>query len=399
MLVPQARGTLSAELFDVLRGVGDRSALLDAPVESDDDLQISLWALYELSYRGFDDAAADLEWDPTLLTLRARLEQRLESTWRERGPDDALDDPFPDALLSMIEHHDGRSVARFVQRDASREQVLELMRQRTIYHLKEADPTSWVLPRLPVRSQAALAALQYDEYGAGEAPRLHRQLFARGLAACGLDDKYGAYIDEASTIVLEQNNAMSMFGLHRRLRGAALGHLAAFEATSSLPSRRMAAGLRRVGLPEEMAWYYDEHVEADAVHEQLAARMICGTLAADEPETAGTSCSVRSPAWTWRTGSPRPCWSAGRNERALPPRVPGRTAPRARRVLHRGRGRHAAAELAAGECGLPMPQERGAAVVRWHPQDAAAGSASLTDHGASARRMRTPSGSKSRVST
>ena len=35
-----------------------------------------------------------------------------------------------------------------------------------------------------------------------------------------------------------------------------------------------------------MAAYYDEHVEADAVHELLAAHDICGTLAEDEPDQA-----------------------------------------------------------------------------------------------------------------
>ena len=35
-----------------------------------------------------------------------------------------------------------------------------------------------------------------------------------------------------------------------------------------------------------MAAYYDEHVEADAIHEHLAARDICGTLADDEPDQA-----------------------------------------------------------------------------------------------------------------
>ena len=86
-----------------------------------------------------------------------------------------------------------------------------------------------------------------------------------------------------SLAVLEQNNAMSLLGLHRRLRGAALGHLAAFEATSSMPSRRMVQGLQRLGFPQELVDYYAEHVEADAVHEQLAVRAICCGLLAEEP--------------------------------------------------------------------------------------------------------------------
>jgi Iron-containing redox enzyme len=33
-----------------------------------------------------------------------------------------------------------------------------------------------------------------------------------------------------------------------------------------------------------VATYFDEHIEADVVHEQLAFREICGTIAAERPE-------------------------------------------------------------------------------------------------------------------
>jgi hypothetical protein len=102
----------------------------------------------------------------------------------------------------------------------------------------------------------------------------------------GLRSEYGAYVDDALPETLEMNNAASMFGLQRRLRGAAMGHLAAFEMTSSLPSRKMVQGLQRLRLDGAMAAYYDEHVEADAIHEHLAAHDICGTLAEDEPDQA-----------------------------------------------------------------------------------------------------------------
>lgn len=284
VLTPKARGPLSAALLDALHGT-ERPDWDDVLPADEDDLQLSLWTLYELSFRGFDDVDAALEWDPHLLELRGRLERPLEERWRERATATRVGEPFPDELMQLIEDDDGASLAAVVQRDATREQVLELLRWRSVYHLKEADPTSFTLPRLPVRAQAALAALQFDEYGGGDPARLHRHLFARGLSDAGLRPDEGAYLDDAPAIVLEQNNALSMFGLHRRLRGASLGHLAAFEASSSLPSRKMAAGIRRVGLPESLAGYYDEHVEADAVHEQLAVRLICGTLVEDEPET------------------------------------------------------------------------------------------------------------------
>ncbi len=257
--------------------------VIRTPPDHDDDARIALWALYELHYRGFDDVDDALEWQPDLLRVRRDLEQALEARLRDRYDPPEVTAPFADAFFDYVASHNGRSLASFVQRDADADQVRELLSVRTIYHLKESDPSAWLVPRLSVGPQAALMELQYDEYGAGDPNRLHAHLFARGLEACGLRSEYGAYIDDVPGEVLDQNNAMSMFGLHRRLRGAALGHLAAFETTSSLPSRRMVQGLDRLGFPQELIAYYEEHVEADAVHEQLAVRVVCGSLLEAEP--------------------------------------------------------------------------------------------------------------------
>ena len=283
MLTPKGRGSLSEIVFESMRAPASWDPVLRTIADDEDDLQITLWALYELHYRGFDDVDDSLEWQPELIELRRSLEAAFEFTLRARFTTPNLDGPLADDLFAYVGEHDGPSLARHVQRDADQEQALELLRMRSIYHLKESDPTAWVVPRLQPRTKAALMELQFDEYGCGDPSRLHAELFARGMDACGLRHEYGAYIDDVPTEVLEENNAMSLFGMNRRLRGAALGHLAAFEMTSSIPSRQMAQGLSRLELPQAMADYYLEHVEADAVHEQLAARTICGSLVEDEP--------------------------------------------------------------------------------------------------------------------
>lgn len=295
MILPKPRGGLSAWMFGRLQQMqmGEESPCwtVESPgFEADgaDDAAVTLWALHELSYGGFEDVPDRAEQDPTVLVLRALLERELETRLRERWSGEVpTADDVAAALFSLVEAHDGPSLATHVHRHADRGQVLELLQQRSIYHLKEADPTSWAIPRLPVRAKAGLVELQFDEYGGGDPNRLHAHLFARGLDAVGLRPDYGAYIDDAMVEVLDMNNAVSMFGMQRRLRGAAMGHLAAFEATSSLPSRRMVQGLERLDFPSAMVGYYSEHIEADAVHEHLAAREICGTLALDDPAQVG----------------------------------------------------------------------------------------------------------------
>jgi hypothetical protein len=135
--------------------------------------------------------------------------------------------------------------------------------------------------------KSALLDIQFDEYGSGNPERMHSRLFATTMERLGLDSTYGAYVDRVPGVTLFGVNLMSLFGLHRRWRGAIVGHLALFEMTSSIPNRRYGNGLRRLGFDGVATDFYDEHVEADSVHEQIAKHDLAGRLALEEPELAG----------------------------------------------------------------------------------------------------------------
>jgi hypothetical protein len=157
---------------------------------------------------------------------------------------------------------------------------------RSAYQLKEADPHSWAIPRLAPGPKAALLEIQFDEYGGGRPERMHAVLFANTMRALGLDPSYGAYLHLLPAETLATVNLLTGFGLHRRRRGALVGHLALFEMTSSVPNRRYGNALRRLGYGKEVTDFYDEHVEADAVHEVIAAWDLAGGLARAEPAVA-----------------------------------------------------------------------------------------------------------------
>jgi len=212
MKPPEPRGPVSAAVrAGLTSAAGDEFLSVELPgdldhILRDADLQLALWMLYEQSYRSFE-GAHDHEWNPSAVALRRRLEQPFEEQLRAATAavvDDALaiaGDVVPQ-IEHALAHAPGPDLARFLHREASREQVLDFLAQRSVYH---------------------------------------------------------------------------------RLRGAALGHLCAFESTSSVPCRRIAAGIERVGLPEATAAYFHEHVEADAAHEHIVLRDICGNFVESEP--------------------------------------------------------------------------------------------------------------------
>ena len=152
----------------------------------------------------------------------------------------------------------------------------------------------------------------------GRGEHVHQQLFADLLEAAGLDSTYLGYLDEVPAESLAVVNLMSLFGLHRRLRGAAMGHFASTEITSSPGSRRLVEALQRMGAPADCIAFYREHVEADAVHEQVVRTDVVGDLIARSPSWSVTSCSACGPATWSKTASPVTCMDV----------LDGRSAPR-----------------------------------------------------------------------
>jgi hypothetical protein len=281
--LPRGRGPLSTAVTAHLTGTGALPTPEDVRAASPygDDLQLALYCCYELHYRGFAGVDPDLEWDPELLRTRRALEDRFLTALRA---DTQVHDSVEAAVKELlVEPAEGTGVSHHLRDEGELWQVREYVAQRSLYHLKEADPHAWVLPRLWGRAKAGMAAVEFDEYGGGRAERVHAQLFADMMKDLGLDTAYGAYLDSGSAEMLAVVNMMSLFGLHRSLRGALVGHFAAVEITSSPGSHRLAEAMRRTGAGPAAEFFYDEHVEADAVHEQVVRRDVIGGLLAEEP--------------------------------------------------------------------------------------------------------------------
>jgi heme oxygenase-like protein len=269
---PAARGPLSAAVLDALsRGVG----LVGSPIGSDvgradpfgDDLQLALNVCYELHYQGFAGVDPGWEWDPELLRLRAEMERAFLAAVRANLPGGTDVAGTLDPLL--VEPVDAAGVSHFLRDEGQWWHLREYFAHRSIYHLKEA-----------------LVAVEFDEFGGGRGDRVHARLFADLLVGARLSPEYLHYLDLVPACTLATVNLMSLFGLHRSLRGALVGHFAAAEITTPPNAQRLDRALRRLDADRACRLFYTEHIEADAVHEQIMRRDVIGGLLADEPDLA-----------------------------------------------------------------------------------------------------------------
>jgi hypothetical protein len=290
--IPTSRGPISAQVLAVLRGRLGAPGLTDGDLDraaiDDDDLHLGLYLLYELHYRGFAGVDPDLEWNPDVVALRGRLEARFLALLHGAvDVPDVTPASCASGLRELLDRFGGPSLSTWVEERAALPHLRDLAVHRSAYQLKEADPHTFVIPRLPAgAAKSALLALQFDEYGNGEPGVSHAELFAATLRSLGLEDRYGCYLDVLPGTTLATVNLLSLFGLHRRWRGACIGHLAVFEMTSVVPMQRYARAHRRVTGGDVGAEFYDVHVVADGEHQVIAAEVLVPELVAQEPALA-----------------------------------------------------------------------------------------------------------------
>ncbi|WP_336320388.1 iron-containing redox enzyme family protein [Streptomyces lavendofoliae] len=295
--LPKERGPLSAAVLRVLRGGAAPEVDVAGADPLGEDLQLALYLSYEPHYRALEGVEDEREWDPALLALRRPMERAFLAALREAVPGD--DDVTAALEPLLVEPVDGHGVShRLMGDDGSWELMREYLVHRSLYQLKESDPQAWLIPRLEGQAKASLVAVAYDEFGAGRGERVHARLFADLMEGAGLDASYGRYLDLAPATTLATVNVMSLFGLHRSLRGAAAGNFAVLEITSPPGARRMAKALERLGAEERCVRFFTEHIEADAVHEQVMRRDVLGDLLDREPELAAdVAFGIRATVW------------------------------------------------------------------------------------------------------
>ena len=257
LTLPPVRGPWTASLYELLETGGAAmedpvipACLSDVAVLDDDDLQMALYLCYELHYMGIAGRGRGMGVGAVVLRFRAasrRASRRPAYAGRAR----------PIGLC----RRDGRGTAA-ARRDRSRAAALALpqAQARSISSASRRPPLRLPAqggrpahlgdPRLTGRAKAALVEIQIRRVRR-RSSRAHALGAVRNTMARWGWTPLRRLPRRVPGITLATVNLMSLFGLHRRLRGAIVGHLAVFEMTSSMPNRRYGDGLRRLGFGPE----------------------------------------------------------------------------------------------------------------------------------------------------
>ena len=278
--LPPATGPWSHHVSAVLqrRALGRPKTL---PYDRfDDDAQYAWFLLNCVSYQGWEGVDEDVEWDPQVLALRRRFERWFLDEMRRRCTDGPVEPR--EAVRHALAPGGTPGIASFLEHHGTALHVRESLLLRLPYQHQEADPHTWVVPRLRGDVKRALCDIQAGEYGVGH-DRTHGELFLTALAGAG-----GPTTSEVYPLLpgaaFATFNFLTAVGLNRSLRGAAVGQLALFEMDSVDPNQKMVHACERLGLPDDVADFFRVHVLADAEHEVIAARAFLDDYPREEPD-------------------------------------------------------------------------------------------------------------------
>src|SRR4051794_37783929 len=126
--LPASRGPLTAVLLHELREPAHRLPPIVLPDTTeplaDEDLQLALYVLYELHYRGFDGVDERWEWEPSALAVRSVLEDIFEGGLLTAigPPDDDLvlaPEDMDMALRGVADAEDAPSLSAYLEREGT----------------------------------------------------------------------------------------------------------------------------------------------------------------------------------------------------------------------------------------------------------------------------------------
>lgn len=253
----------------------------------------TMYALYAQSAWSPIDAERRNQHDPTMLAVLRELERGFER-WLERF---ALPEAPPEspeafapwladlALERELPQIPPTQMGDYLRGEITREQLEEIVAQRSLFFLKEPDPWAMVIPSLHGEAKAGLLDLLLDEYGWGRYDQMHSTVYAELMTALGLDDTYDAFAGRAAWQFLASMNLQNLYARHRRLCRRMYGYIYLVEADSPRSMQNYLAAWERLGLSddERITRFYELHVTADEGHQDVALNEIIVPVVRAEP--------------------------------------------------------------------------------------------------------------------
>ncbi|WP_215844896.1 iron-containing redox enzyme family protein [Candidatus Pantoea bituminis] len=137
----------------------------------------------------------------------------------------------------------------------------------------------------------ALAENYWDEMGMGVLEEMHTVLFNHSSEILRNISGERSGKVYAPTAALKNGNLLLMYALRRKYHPRLLGTLAILEHTAPYRFAKTVQAMRRLGMPEDVIYYHEMHIQVDANHGKQLIERVLMNLAKNNPEVIPELCT------------------------------------------------------------------------------------------------------------
>jgi hypothetical protein len=264
---------------------------LDLVPETWDEHLLAMAVVHDLHLASIDELGGTErhQHHPTVVALKAHLEGgflRRLCEWDEAtewGPDATGDDPVA-ALRAIAARTRLPGIYPWLAEHATHEQLVHFLALEGGPDGGFDDLVAACQVGISGEPKLEMAQNYWDEMGRGRGHDVHTELHHQMMRALGLETPPR---HAQPTAVLERAALGGLLATNRWLQPQLVGALGLIELQAGPRCRTVAAGLRRVGAPQEALAFYDEHAEADPRHGKDWLEHVVRPLAED-PRWAST---------------------------------------------------------------------------------------------------------------
>ncbi|WP_107066454.1 iron-containing redox enzyme family protein [Kitasatospora sp. NRRL B-11411] len=278
------------ELAESCRLLAGR-AYEDSDRQALEELHAVLARVYDRDFSAAPVVGVDHEWQPLLRDVAALLERAMLDDQLRRIPEESVSGypvtgvEYVRWLKTMVSEHPAGwhpLYHEFLPEHGGREELRLLLAQETNLDPRFDDILAVMQIGRHGGEKMEIAANYWDEMGNGDPARVHTLLFARALAAIGVDREYitRTFLPEAGV----SGNLSACLALSRRHYYKAVGYFGVTEYLAPRRFRCVVDSWRRAGLDEVGIVYHDLHIGVDAGHAAGWFKNVVGPLVEADPQ-------------------------------------------------------------------------------------------------------------------
>ena len=253
-----------------------------APFFSDGFQQeMARWNHRRLAPTSPDDVVDSGAWSGREAAMMTALRQEIADR-AAAVPNDAVE--FGEWFDALIENGPGQNDPLFdwLANHADFAQMRWFFEQEAAGEAGFDDLVAMTQVKMTERAKLELARNYWDEMGRGNAKGMHGPMLGLLAEAIGATPAIEDTVWESLLLA----NAMTAMATRREYAWHSIGALGVIELTAPARAKRVADGLRRLGVSGKHRHYFDLHAVLDVKHSEAWNREVIAPLVAEDPSRA-----------------------------------------------------------------------------------------------------------------